>query len=114
MSMNSINSVQLIVALNTRATELRIRNGSVIHYWMSTTPAGVELNEAVLEYLKTAHNLLIGRLSAEKIILLLGSAHPPTNMLTMDVRGRHQLSRMPHAVTLTNAEVHQAIDSTLD
>ena len=45
-------------------------------YCNSVRIAGDEMDEAITEYIKKRHNLLIGERRAEEIKITLGSAYP--------------------------------------
>ena len=53
--------------------------------------AGDELDEAIVNYVKRAYNLMIGERTAEEIKIKIGSAFPPENAekeTSMEIKGR--------------------------
>ena len=77
--------------------------------------AGDELNDAVTQYMKKVHNLVIGERTAEDIKIKLGSAYPSEddNEATMEVRGLHLLSGLPRIVAVKAAEIRESLNEPL-
>jgi rod shape-determining protein MreB len=71
--------------------------------------AGDEMDEAVIQYLKRRHNLLIGERTAENVKIQLGSAYPGEPSLTADVTGRDLTDGVPRRITLTDHEIREAL-----
>lgn len=78
--------------------------------------AGDRMNTEIVNYLKHKHNLIVGERTAETIKIKIGTAYPePENeKKTMAVRGRDSVSGMPTEVTITAAEVEEAIHDSVD
>jgi rod shape-determining protein MreB len=75
----------------------------------SVRVAGDRLDEAIANYIKRRHNLLIGDRSAEEVKIAVGSALPLEEDLTTDVRGRDQITGLPKNITVTSQEITQAL-----
>jgi rod shape-determining protein MreB len=75
----------------------------------SVRVAGDRLDEAIANYVKRRHNLLIGDRSAEEVKIAVGSALPLEEDLTTDVRGRDQITGLPKNITVTSQEITQAL-----
>ncbi len=72
--------------------------------------AGDEMDEAIIQYVRRAYNLVIGERTAEAIKIEAGSATPSTGVEpVVEVRGRQILSGLPRIVRMTAAEVREAI-----
>ena len=101
----------MIVDIGGGTTEVAVLSlqGTVLSE--SVRVAGDELNEAVTQYMKKVHNLVIGERTAEEIKIKLGSAYPTQddNEATMDVRGLHLLSGLPRTVTVKAAEIRESM-----
>ena len=67
------------------------------------------MDEAIILHLKRQHNLLIGQPTAERIKSEIGSAAPLEKPLRMEVKGRHLSEGVPRTVTITDAEVRDAL-----
>ena len=75
----------------------------------SVRVAGDRLDEAIANYIKRRHNLLIGDRTAEGVKIAVGSALPLEEDLTTDVRGRDQISGLPKNINVTSQEITQAL-----
>ncbi|MDO9444068.1 MAG: rod shape-determining protein [Chloroflexi bacterium HGW-Chloroflexi-9] len=75
--------------------------------------AGDRLDDAIAQYIKRRHNLVIGERTAEEVKIAIGSAVPLDEELTTGVRGRDQITGLPRTITLRSSEVTQAIQEHL-
>ena len=75
---------------------------------------GEALNEAILNYLKTEHGLLIGEKTAEDIKLKIGSAAPYDGEAAMDIKGRRLEDGLPASAEITSADIREVINAQLD
>lgn len=79
----------------------------------SVRTAGNKIDEAIQDYLKKKHNLVIGDTTAESIKLKIGSALPLSKEEKMEVSGRDLVFGLPKSVSITSSEVTEAISKTL-
>jgi rod shape-determining protein MreB len=70
---------------------------------------GYEFDEAIISYIRRAHNIAIGQPTAEDLKLQLGSAIELDEELEARVRGRHLVSGLPHAAVITSEEVRSTL-----
>ncbi len=75
----------------------------------SVRTAGDEFDEAIRQYVKERHQLLIGERTAEDIKIRMGSAYPVEEESAMMVKGRHIVDGLPKTVVLTSEEVRDAL-----
>jgi rod shape-determining protein MreB len=99
----------MIVDIGGGTTEVAIISLSGIVYSRSVRVAGDELDEAVINYMKRAYNLMIGERTAEEIKLRIGSAFPLGKETTMEVKGRDMVAGLPKTITITSQEVREAM-----
>ncbi|MBE7020781.1 MAG: rod shape-determining protein [Ruminococcaceae bacterium] len=72
--------------------------------------AGNAFDEAIANYIKKKHNLLIGERTAEEIKIAIGSVYKmEDDEPDMDVRGRDNLSGLPRNIVVTSAEIREAL-----
>lgn len=72
--------------------------------------AGNAFDEAIANYIKKKHNLLIGERTAEEIKIAIGSVYKmEENEPSMDVRGRDNLSGLPRNIMVTSEEIREAL-----
>lgn len=71
--------------------------------------AGDDFDEAIVRYMRSKHNLLIGERTAEDIKIKIGSAFPKAEITTMDVRGRNLVTGLPKTVEVTSEGTMEAL-----
>ena len=99
----------LIIDIGGGTTEVAIISLAGIVFSRSVRVAGDELDEAIVQYLKRAYNLMIGERTAEDIKLRLGSAFPMETELTMEVKGRDLVAGLPKTITISSQEIRDAL-----
>ena len=99
----------MIIDIGGGTTEVAIISLAGIVISKSERVAGDELDEAIVQYLKRAYNLMIGERTAEEIKLRIGSAYPMDQELTMEVKGRDLVAGLPKTVTITSQEIREAL-----
>ncbi len=108
-------SGHMIVDVGGGSTEAAVISlGGVVAH-KSARVAGNKLDEAIANYIKKRHNLIIGERMAETIKTTIGNALPSDKetRAKMEVRGRDAISGLPRMVELTDSELTQAITPTL-
>ena len=80
----------------------------------SARVAGDRFDEAILTYIKKHYNLLVGERTAEDIKIKIGSAYPYENEKSMVVKGRNLIDGLPKDITITAAEVREALTDPLN
>ncbi|MBI1886718.1 MAG: rod shape-determining protein [Chloroflexi bacterium] len=103
----------MIVDIGGGRTEAAVISMYGIVVSESVRVAGDRLDEAITNYVKRRHNLLIGERTAEELKIAIGSAVPMEEDLTYSVRGRDQITGLPKTVTVTSIEVCQAMQDAL-
>lgn len=105
----------MIIDIGGGTTEVAVLSlqGTVLSE--SVRVAGDELSDAITQYMKKVHNLVIGERTAEEIKIIVGSAYPQNNddENIMDVRGLHLLSGLPRTVTIKAPEMREAMAEPL-
>jgi rod shape-determining protein MreB and related proteins len=104
----------MVVDLGGGTTDIAVLSLSGIVYAREVRVAGRNLDEAITEYIKRRHKLLIGKLTAERIKIEIGSALPLQTPLSADVRGRSITEGAPRSITVTDAEVREALTGPLN
>jgi rod shape-determining protein MreB len=82
-------------------------NGIVVS--SSVRVGGIRTDESIAAYIRRKYNLLIGEQTAEEIKIQIGSALPLDEELSIEVRGRDQVTGLPKTITITSGEVTEAI-----
>lgn len=81
--------------------------------WDILDAGGDKFDEAIIDYLRKKHNLLIGARTAEELKINIGSARMRGAKLEMDACGRSLVSGLPRAVTVNSEELIEALDEPL-
>ena len=90
-----------VIALNGIVCDTSIRVG------------GDELDEAIVNYIKKNHNLLIGDQTAENIKKTIGSAHKFDEEREMEVKGLYQVSGVPKTLKISSMEIREALQEPI-
>ncbi|HAE87939.1 TPA: rod shape-determining protein [Candidatus Marinimicrobia bacterium] len=103
----------MIVDIGGGTTEIAIiaLNGVVTKE--SLRVAGDEMNEAIIQYFRKEHNLLIGERTAEQIKLNIGSATKVEDK-TMSVKGRNFVVGIPRTIDVTSEQIRECLRETVD
>ena len=75
--------------------------------------AGDKLNQDIVTYLRKKRGLLIGEHTAEKIKIEIGTVVKGHRDKEMEVRGRDVIKGMPESITVTSAEIEEALHDTM-
>ena len=102
-------SGNMIVDIGGGTTDIAVVSLAGIVYSKSVRVAGNAMDEAITQFVRREHDLLIGERTAEKIKIELGSAAPLFPPKQMEVKGRHVLEGKPTTVILTDQEVRDAL-----
>ena len=102
-------SGNMIIDIGGGTTEVALISLSGIVYSRSVRVAGDELDDAIVQYMKRAYNLMIGERTAEDIKIRLGSAYPLGKESSMDVKGRDMIAGLPKTIPITSQEVREAM-----
>ncbi len=106
-------SGNMIVDIGGGTTEVALISLSGIVYARSVRTAGDALDEAVIQYMKRAYNLMIGERTAEDIKIRIGSAAPLPKESTMEVKGRDLVSGLPKTIKISSDEIRGAMADPL-
>jgi rod shape-determining protein MreB len=99
----------MIVDIGGGTTEVAIISLAGIVFSRSVRVAGDELDEAIINYMKRAYNLVIGERTAEEIKIKIGSAYPLEKETNIEVKGRDLVAGLPKTLTITSQEVREAL-----
>lgn len=103
----------MIVDIGGGTCEIAIISLSGIVFSKSLRVGGDEFDEAIIAYMKRAHNLMIGERTAEEIKIRIGSAYPLEQEMSMEVKGRDLNTGLPRTVTVRSEEIREALSEPL-
>jgi rod shape-determining protein MreB len=106
-------AANMIVDIGGGTTEIAVISLGGMVVSQSIRVAGDELNNAIIDYMKRAYNLLIGERTAEEIKISVGSAYPLDDELTMEVKGRDSVAGLPKTIHITSQEIREAMSAPI-
>ena len=99
----------MVVDIGGGTSEVAVISLGDIVTAQSVRVAGDDLDEAIINYIRKKHNLLIGERTAEKIKIDIGSALPYENEQSIEIKGRNLVDGLPKNVIISSAEVREAL-----
>ncbi|MGM0628874.1 MAG: rod shape-determining protein [Patescibacteria group bacterium] len=76
--------------------------------------AGEHLNQDIISYIRSEFKILIGDKTAESLKIAIGSLIPAEKPLEASIKGRDLVSGLPREVVVTDADVREALSSSVD
>lgn len=109
-------SGSMIVDIGGGTSEIAVISLGGIVISRSIRVAGDEFDEAIINYLRKKHNLVVGEITAEEIKIKIGSVYPDKNdkKMKMDVKGRDAVTGLPRTMVLDAPEVRKAFEEPLN
>ncbi len=104
----------MIVDIGGGTSEVAVISLGDIVTAQSIRTAGDDLDEAIINYIRKKHNLLIGERTAEQLKIEIGSALPYEGEKSVEIKGRNLLDGLPKNITISSEEVREAMSDTLD
>src|SRR5919197_1545449 len=103
----------MIIDIGGGTTDVAVISLVGVVYSRSVRVAGDAMDDAIIQYVKRRHDLLIGERTAEDIKATVGSALPLDEPLTMEVKGRDLGKGVPKRITISDTEVRDALAEPL-
>ncbi|MEW9527352.1 rod shape-determining protein [Microbispora sp. NPDC049125] len=100
----------MVVDVGGGTTEVAIVSLGGVVVSKSVRVGGDELDEAIVNYVKKEHSLLLGERTAEHIKITMGTVRPGDGDASTPIRGRDLVTGLPKTATITKAEVREAIE----
>lgn len=104
----------LIVDIGGGTTEIAVISLSGVVSSKSLKTAGIEMDWNIINYAREKYNLFLGENSAENIKKFIGSAHPLSEKISMEIRGRDLYSGLPRSLKITDEEIRYALAKTVN
>lgn len=103
----------LVVDIGGGTSEVAVISLGGIVASCSVRVAGDRLDDAIRSHIKKKYNLLIGERTAEDIKIKIGSAFPCETEESMVIKGHNLLDGLPKDITVTAAEIREAMSEPL-
>ena len=102
-------SGNMVIDIGGGTTEIAVIALSGIVADSSIRIAGDEFDEAIVQYLRSTYNLLVGDQTAENIKINIGSAFPLQDEIEMEVKGRDLVTGIPRTMIINSVEIRDAM-----
>ncbi len=103
----------MIVDIGGGTTEVAIFSLGGIVISRSIRVAGDEMDEDIIQYMRTKYNLLIGERMAERAKLDAGSAYPLPEERRVTMRGRNLITGLPETIDISSIELREALSGSV-
>ena len=103
----------MIIDIGGGTTDIAVISLAGVVISRSVRVAGDAFDEAIISHMKKRHEVLVGERTAEEIKFQIGSATALDKPTTMEVKGRHVGRGVPIRVTITDAEIREALAEPL-
>jgi rod shape-determining protein MreB len=106
----------MIIDIGGGTTDIAVISLGGVVSSSSVRVGGNKLDEAISEYIKKRHNLIVGERTAEEMKIKVGSALflPEEEKLSMEINGRDAVSGLPRTMIITSDDVTEAIQGELE
>ncbi len=101
----------MVVDIGGGTTEVAVLSLRGIAFASSVRVGGDKMDEAIINYVRRNHNLLIGESTAERIKKEIGTAYPPADGTgaTLEIKGRDLMNGVPKEIIINQAQVAEAL-----
>jgi rod shape-determining protein MreB len=106
-------SGNMVICLGGGCTEASIMAMYSIVAADTLRKGGLDLDEAIVNYVRRKYGVVIGQLTAEQLKFKIGAAVPQDTENTMEVQGQDQVTGLPRPVMLTTGEIVEALQDPL-
>ena len=104
----------MIVDIGGGTTDIAVISLGGIVTKTSVKMAGNKFDEAIVRAVKNNHNVLIGEKTGEQVKKTIGSAYPPDEEKTMEIKGRNLYTGFPQKITVTSGEIYDALKELVE
>jgi rod shape-determining protein MreB len=101
----------MIVDIGGGTTEVAVLSARGLAYTNSIRVGGDKMDEAIANFIRRNHNLLIGEATAERIKIEVGSALIPHDGRgkVIHIKGRDLINGVPKEIIITQAQIAEAL-----
>ena len=101
----------MVVDVGGGTTEVAVLSLKGLAYTTSVRVGGDKMDEAIVNYVRRNHNLLIGEMTAERIKKEVGTAQRPADGIgvSIDIKGRDLMNGVPTEIQINQAQIAEAL-----
>ncbi len=104
----------MVVDIGGGTTEVGIMSLGGMVYAQSIRVAGDTFDEAIINYTRRRHGVLIGEATAERVKHAIGAAWAKSEHREMEIKGRDIAEGMSRSLVITSEEIYEAIGDALE
>ena len=104
----------MVLDIGGGTTEVGIMSLGGMVYAQSLRIAGDTFDEAIINYVRRRHGVLIGEATAERVKTSIGTAWAKSEHREIEIKGRDIAEGMSRSLILTSGEIYEAISDALD
>jgi rod shape-determining protein MreB len=101
----------MVIDVGGGTTEVAVISLGGMVVWESIRVGGYEMDDAIVDYVKNMHKLLIGQETAEVAKIEIGSVSPDDDAAETLVAGRDLVTGLLRRVTVTGADTRRALEA---
>ncbi len=99
----------MVIDVGGGTTDVAVISLAQIVTSSSVRIGGDKLDEAIINYVKRKHNLLIGERTAEIVKITIGTVMSKGQTKTMEIKGRDLVAGIPKMIVMSSDEVREAL-----
>ncbi len=103
----------LVIDIGGGTTEIGVISLGGLVTSKSIKVGGDRFDSSIMDSMKKKYNLLIGERTGEEIKISIGTAVEPEEEMTMQIKGRDQISGLLKEITITSKDVRDSISEPL-
>ena len=104
----------MVVDIGGGTTEVGILSLGGMVYSNSLRIAGDSFDEAIIDYIRRRHGVLIGEATAERVKQNIAPAWADSEHQEMEIKGRDISEGMSRSLVITSEEIYEAISDSLE
>jgi rod shape-determining protein MreB len=110
----SLPTGNLVIDIGGGTTEIAVISLGGIVSQSTIRIGGHDIDEAIIDYLRRSHGLAIGRMTAEEVKQVAGSAMPQDKRREYKIKGRDLVGGLPKTITISPNDLVPIIESVIE
>ena len=107
------NSGHMVIDIGGGTSEVAVISLGDVVAATSVRVGGGKMDEAIANYIRKKHNLIIGEQTAEQVKIRIGSAQALSKELSMEASGSNAITGLPESVIVTSSDVTAGLKDVL-
>ena len=107
-------TANMVIDIGGGTTDIAVLSLNDIVSSASIKVAGNALDQDIIKYIKDKYKLLIGEKTAEDIKINFSNIYKASKKEKIEVRGRNLITGLPHALEITQEEVKEAMEESMN